>query len=140
MKKLFFALSLLCFLQIAGLTGQGQARRTFLIENNELKLPAHIVFETGSDRLKPESYEVLAIVKEYLQEKTYISLLRIEGHMDDNGTPVKNQQLSEKRAIASVYLQSVLVPQNLWRQTIRRKTGLKTDVWHLSMLPSKAAR
>jgi OmpA-OmpF porin, OOP family len=100
MKKLFFALSLLCFLQIASLTGQGQARRTFQIENNELKLPAPVVFETGSDRLKPESYEVLAIVKEYLQEKTYISLLRIEGHMDDNGAAVKNQQLSEKRALA----------------------------------------
>jgi OOP family OmpA-OmpF porin len=100
MKKLFFVLSLLCFLQIAGLTGQGQTRRTFQIENNELKLPAPIVFEIGSDKLKPESYEVLAIVKEYLQEKTYVSLLRVEGHMDDNGNAMKNQELSEKRALA----------------------------------------
>ena len=100
MKKLFLALSLLCFLQIISLHGQGQSKRTFQIENNELKLPAPVGFETGSDKLKPESYEVLAIVKDYLQEKAYISTLRIEGHTDDNGNPAKNQELSEKRALA----------------------------------------
>ena len=100
MKKVFFVLSLLCFLQLISVSGLGQTRRTFQIENNELKLPAPIVFETGTDKLRPESYELLAIVKEYLQEKTYISLLRIEGHMDDNGNPVKTQELSEKRATA----------------------------------------
>lgn len=102
MKKVFFVLSLLCFLQMISASGLGQAKRTFQIENNELKLPAPILFETGTDKLKPESYELLAIVKDYLQEKNYITLLRIEGHTDDNGNPAKNQELSEKRATAIV--------------------------------------
>lgn len=65
-----------------------------------LKLPGPVVFETGSDKLKPESDEVLAIVNDYLEAKPEITVLRIEGHTDSDGSKGGNQALSEKRAMS----------------------------------------
>ena len=59
-----------------------------------------MVFEAGSDRLKPESDAALQHVKDYLEQKSYISLLRVEVHTDDRG-PATNQQLSERRALSA---------------------------------------
>jgi OmpA-OmpF porin, OOP family len=73
---------------------------TFQMENGALKLPGAVVFETGSDKLKPESDEVLQVVKDYLEAKPKITLLRIEGHTDNDGVKDANQVLSEKRAMA----------------------------------------
>jgi OOP family OmpA-OmpF porin len=72
----------------------------FQMENGALKLPGAVVFETGSDKLKPESDEVLHVVKDYLDAKPKVTLLRIEGHTDNDGTKDSNQVLSEKRAMA----------------------------------------
>lgn len=72
----------------------------FQMENGALKLPGPVVFETGSDKLKPESDEVLQVVKDYLDAKPEVTLLRIEGHTDNEGTKDKNQTLSEKRSLA----------------------------------------
>ena len=72
----------------------------FQIENGALKLPGPVVFETGSDKLKPESDPVLAIVKDYLDAKPEVTLLRIEGHTDSDGKADANQALSEKRALS----------------------------------------
>jgi OOP family OmpA-OmpF porin len=72
----------------------------YKIENNEVKIRKSILFETGSAKLLPESDEALAIIKKYLEDKSYISLLRVEGHTDNSGEPGKDQQLSEKRAMA----------------------------------------
>ena len=55
---------------------------------------------TGSDVLKPEREEVLHVVKDYLEAKPKITLLRIEGHTDNDGVQAANQTLSEKRAMA----------------------------------------
>jgi OOP family OmpA-OmpF porin len=71
----------------------------FQMENGALKLPGAVVFVTGSDVLKPESEEVLQVVKDYLDAKPKITLLRIEGHTDNDGTAAANQTLSEKRAM-----------------------------------------
>lgn len=84
---------------LVGSAAQAQAP-TFALEGNQLKLPGPVVFETGGDRLKPESDSVLAHVKAYLDSKAYISLLRIEGHTDNSGDPAKNQALSERRALS----------------------------------------
>lgn len=72
----------------------------FQMENGALKLPGAVVFETGSDKLKPESDEVLQVVKDYLDAKPKVTLLRIEGHTDNDGVRDANQVLSEKRALA----------------------------------------
>ena len=72
----------------------------FQMENGALKLPGAVVFVTGSDVLKPESEEVLQVVKDYLDAKPKVTLIRIEGHTDNDGTKDANQTLSEKRAMA----------------------------------------
>lgn len=76
------------------------AAGAFEIKDNALVLPAPIAFETAGDGLRPESDVSLQHVASYLKEKSYISLLRIEGHTDSQGDPSKNQTLSEKRALA----------------------------------------
>ena len=70
------------------------------VKNGQLVLPGPVVFETGKDILKPESDEVLSLVKGYLDAKPEISLLRIEGHTDSDGADAANQTLSEGRALA----------------------------------------
>jgi OOP family OmpA-OmpF porin len=72
------------------------------LEGNELKLPGPVVFAINSDKLKPESDAVLEHVKGYLQEKSYISLLRVEVHTDSMGDEKANQALSQERAAAVV--------------------------------------
>ncbi len=77
------------------------AQSTFTLEGNELKLPSPIVFETGSAKLKLEESQVaLDYVKSYLNEKSYISLMRIEGHLANNSKSSSEQTLSEQRATA----------------------------------------
>jgi outer membrane protein OmpA-like peptidoglycan-associated protein len=58
-----------------------------------------IVFDSGSDRLKPESASVLRQVSAYLKENPEVKVL-ITGHTDDVGDTAANQTLSEKRAAA----------------------------------------
>lgn len=74
--------------------------QNFKIENNELVLDQPIVFKTGNAELLPQSEEVLLNIKLFLQGKTYISLLRIEGHTSSDGKASDNQTLSEQRALA----------------------------------------
>lgn len=74
----------------------------FELDGNELKVPASVLYETGSDKLKPESDAAIDHVKSYLDAKSYISLLRVEVHTDSQGAADANQALSEKRALAVV--------------------------------------
>jgi OOP family OmpA-OmpF porin len=72
----------------------------FEVENGTLKLPGPVVFETGKAVLKPESDTVLDVVRQYLEAKPAITLLRIEGHTDNQGIAADNQKLSEARSLA----------------------------------------
>jgi OOP family OmpA-OmpF porin len=89
-----------CFLIIFLGFFQATIAQSFKIENNQLVVPDPIVFETGTAKIKPESESALNHVKTYLETKTFISLLRIEGHTDNQGNKEKNQKLSEQRALA----------------------------------------
>ncbi len=82
--------------------GGGAAKpKPYTIESNELKLTDRVLFANGSDKLLPESERALTVVKDFLIEKTYITLLRIEGHTGaDGGDAGAKQQLSERRALA----------------------------------------
>lgn len=81
-------------------TGVAHGKPPYVIEDNALSMPGPVVFETGSDALKPESDAVLMHAKEYLDDKDYISLMRIEGHTDSTGASEAGQALTEKRALA----------------------------------------
>jgi OOP family OmpA-OmpF porin len=58
-----------------------------------------IFFKIGTATLSPESDKALNIIKAYLDSKTYVSLMRIEGHVDGSS---QDQALSEARANAVV--------------------------------------
>jgi OOP family OmpA-OmpF porin len=73
---------------------------TFKKKGEQLELPGPVVFQTNSDILLPESDAVLDIVYNYMKETPKVTLLRIEGHTDNDGSAVLNQPLSEKRAMA----------------------------------------
>ncbi len=92
MKSYLFAL----FLGISlSLTAQD-----YKLEGNEVKIEKQVLFETAADKLKDESAAALEIIKNYLTDKSYISLLRVECHTDNTGNENTNQILSEKRALA----------------------------------------
>lgn len=70
------------------------------IENNQLKLAHVVLFQTGTAQLLPESDSALQQVKKFLTDRTYVSLLRVEGHLAAGGNETAAQTLSEKRALA----------------------------------------
>ncbi|UEG51142.1 OmpA family protein [Ferruginibacter lapsinanis] len=72
----------------------------YIIEGNEVKIDKPILFKTASATLLPESDEALTVIKNYLEAKTYISLLRVEGHTNSAGDESAAQYLSEQRAKA----------------------------------------
>lgn len=71
---------------------------SFKLDGMQLVLPSPITFKSGTDTLTEESTPALEYVRAYLEEKSYISTLRIEGHSDEAGEP--SQKLTEKRALA----------------------------------------
>jgi len=92
MKKIICSIACVIFLFF------GASAQDYKLEGNEVKIDLPIVFETGSSILAPESDAALKIIKKYLDDKTYISLLRVEGHTDNSGDAATNQSLSERRA------------------------------------------
>jgi OmpA-OmpF porin, OOP family len=93
--KLQFASSM--FFMLLSFTLSAQDYR---IENNEVKITAAIKFKTGTAELLPESDAALLIIKKYLDDKSYITLLRVEAHSDNAGDEKASQLLTEKRASA----------------------------------------
>jgi len=58
-----------------------------------------IYFDTGSDKLRPESSGTLREIGQMLKDHPELRLM-IEGHTDNVGSDASNQVLSEKRAAA----------------------------------------
>jgi OOP family OmpA-OmpF porin len=69
-------------------------------EGAKLKMPGDIKFEFAKATLLPESEPVLEQLKLFLEEKTQITLVRIEGHTDNVGQAAANLKLSGERALA----------------------------------------
>ena len=91
-------LSLLLLLPAAVLAEDAKPSPSFKLEGSELVLPSPISFEAGTATLTPESTTALEHVRAYLEEKSYVSALRIEGHSDESTE--ESETLSEKRALA----------------------------------------
>jgi outer membrane protein OmpA-like peptidoglycan-associated protein len=66
-----------------------------------------ILFDTDSDRLKPESAPVIKTIAQGLQKNPNLKL-QIEGHTDSTGAAAHNLDLSKRRAEA---VKAVLVSQ-----------------------------
>lgn len=56
-----------------------------------------ILFDVGSDKIKPESYGVLKDISNVLKENADVKV-KIVGHTDSDGDDAKNLELSAKRA------------------------------------------
>lgn len=74
--------------------------RVFKMRGEEIELPGPVVYETGSDVIRPESEPVLQIVHDYLDQEEDITMLRIEGHTDADGEDAANLDLSKRRAMS----------------------------------------
>ena len=72
----------------------------YKLEDNEVKITKQVEFEPGTAKLKPESSAALQIIKQYLDDKSYISQLRVECHTDNGDDASASQLLTEKRALA----------------------------------------
>ena len=86
------------FLLLSMLPFTLSAQKPYQLSGNEVIINKPITFKTASAELTKESDEALLIIKQYLDEKPYITLLRVEGHT--NNATANAQNLSEKRALA----------------------------------------
>ena len=68
-----------------------------VVTDCEVKITQQIHFETGKDKIRPESFPILDAVVEVLENNADIKL-QIQGHTDDVGTNKNNMDLSTRRA------------------------------------------
>ncbi len=78
----------------------GQQPVKFELADSRLILPGPIVFETGTDTITADSEPALLHVKAFLEAKEYVTLMRIECHGDNSGSPEEIQALTMKRSKA----------------------------------------
>jgi outer membrane protein OmpA-like peptidoglycan-associated protein len=87
-------LSAIAFFAATHATAQAQVR----IDETGLVLPSPVRFESGSDVLAPGSDKGLEDVMQFLAEKTYITLLRVETNAAILADREDNAQLGVRRA------------------------------------------
>ena len=70
------------------------------IENNEIKIPGKVHFDTDKATIKEdkETKDILQTVADVMKENPQITKLRIEGHTDNVGGDDHNLKLSQARA------------------------------------------
>lgn len=73
---------------------------TYKLDGNNVVPPSPVVYETGKAKLTVESDAALASIRSFLDDKSYVSTLRIEVHSDNTGKAAANQTLTEQRALA----------------------------------------
>ncbi|MFZ4057276.1 MAG: OmpA family protein [Ferruginibacter sp.] len=90
MKKILF--TILALLSIQFLWAQVKNENGHLVTSVEVK------FATGTATLLSESEKALAEIKQFLNDKESITLIRVEGHV--SGGASASQELSQQRAVA----------------------------------------
>lgn len=73
------------------------------IEGDKVSIPGELAFDTGKFDLnekKEPNGSILNQLKDFLDQNTTVTKLRIEGHTDDVGKPEDNMKLSQQRADA----------------------------------------
>jgi OOP family OmpA-OmpF porin len=71
--------------------------QSYTLSGSEVIPEGSITFATGKATINSSSEPDLMAIKKYLDDKSYISTLRVEGHVTG---AANSQQLSEARAIA----------------------------------------
>ena len=99
--------------------------QNYKLEGNQVTIDQPIVFETGSSILKPESDAALKIIKKYLDDKPYISLLRVEAHTDPTS------------AVNSAHADSTCRPSSLLARAAQDLTRAGSTSLHLPSNSSK---
>lgn len=97
MKKILVLITAIVFSLNLDLTAN--SANNIKIDGRELILDNQIQFDTGVDTIRSESIPALISIRDYLNDKKYISLLRIEGHVSA-GDDAKSQDISSRRALA----------------------------------------
>ncbi len=70
------------------------------VTDERIKIAEKIYFETGSDRIRPESFDLLDAIAQTLAAHPELQKVRIEGHTDNRGDADYNLALSQRRAAA----------------------------------------
>jgi outer membrane protein OmpA-like peptidoglycan-associated protein len=77
------------------------------ISGDKIDIKEEVHFETGSDVILENSFELLNEVSQILIDHPELTKLRIEGHTDSRGNDEMNKELSQKRALSvKNYLES----------------------------------
>jgi outer membrane protein OmpA-like peptidoglycan-associated protein len=79
-----------------GCPDEGEAK--VKITKSKIEILDKVYFRTGSATIKSKSHNLLKQVASVLQANPQITLIRIEGHTDSQGSAKGNQSLSERRA------------------------------------------
>jgi OOP family OmpA-OmpF porin len=69
-------------------------------ENGHLVTSVEVKFATGTATLLSESEKALAEIKNFLNDKERITLIRVEGHVSSGANAAASQELSQQRAVA----------------------------------------
>ena len=69
-----------------------------LLEGDMLKIINPVFFATNKDIILPKSTPVLTAVANALSASPQLKKVRVEGHTDNKGVPIKNLDLSDRRA------------------------------------------
>ncbi|MEN0061910.1 MAG: OmpA family protein [Myxococcota bacterium] len=81
---------------------QPLGKKIIVVKRKKLEINQTIQFETNSDVIKAESFELLNETAETIKEYKEIRKLRIEGHTDQRGSATYNLELSKRRAASVV--------------------------------------
>jgi outer membrane protein OmpA-like peptidoglycan-associated protein len=68
------------------------------VTKEKIEILEVVLFETGKDKIRPESFGLLDDVAKVLNDYQNIKKVRVEGHTDNAGNPKKNLVLSQGRA------------------------------------------
>ncbi len=89
-----------------------QGPSLIVITKTQIEIKEQVFFETGSEKIKKQSYNLLNQVAAAIINHVGLGKVRIEGHTDDVGNDAANMKLSQRRADAvRRYLIAEGVPQ-----------------------------